>query len=113
MPVQGRMLNMTSCSHGGYRESDNRICARTFRVHIRTQVVTWCMRSPRQRHQSTAARGPLRVTAADFAAAETRVRPSAMREVALEVPNVSWDDVGGLDDVKQSLKVRRDCLPLD
>ncbi len=49
---------------------------------------------------------PLRVTAADFAAAETRVRPSAMREVALEVPNVSWDDVGGLDDVKQSLKVR-------
>ncbi len=48
----------------------------------------------------------LRVTAADFAAAETRVRPSAMREVALEVPNVSWDDVGGLDDVKQSLKVR-------
>ena len=53
------------------------------------------------------------MTAADFAAAETRVRPSAMREVALEVPNVSWDDVGGLDDVKQSLKVRRDCLPLD
>ena len=49
---------------------------------------------------------PLRVTAADFSAAETRVRPSAMREVALEVPNVSWDDVGGLDDVKQSLKVR-------
>jgi hypothetical protein len=29
-----------------------------------------------------------------------------MREVALEVPNVSWDDVGGLDDIKQSLKVR-------
>ena len=49
---------------------------------------------------------PLRVTAEDFSAAETRVRPSAMREVALEVPDVSWDDVGGLDDVKQSLKVR-------
>lgn len=39
-------------------------------------------------------------------AAETRVRPSAMREVALEVPNIGWDDVGGLDHIKQSLKVR-------
>ena len=37
-------------------------------------------------------------------AAETRVRPSAMREVALEVPNIGWDDVGGLDHIKQSLK---------
>ena len=56
------------------------------------------------------AAAPLRVTEADFSAAETRVRPSAMREVALEVPDVSWDDVGGLDDVKQSLKVRLACL---
>jgi SpoVK/Ycf46/Vps4 family AAA+-type ATPase len=40
----------------------------------------------------------------DFKVAETRVSPSAMREIALEVPNVSWDDVGGLDDVKARLK---------
>ncbi|PRW20261.1 Spermatogenesis-associated [Chlorella sorokiniana] len=44
------------------------------------------------------------VTLADFQAAETRVRPSAMRELALEVPKVSWDDIGGLEDVKQRLK---------
>jgi AAA family ATPase len=27
-----------------------------------------------------------------------------MRELAFEVPNVSWDDIGGLEDVKQQLK---------
>lgn len=34
------------------------------------------------------------------------MRPSAMREVALEVPSVGWSDVGGLEDIKQSLKAR-------
>lgn len=37
-------------------------------------------------------------------AAQTRVRPSAMREVALELPAVRWADVGGLADVKQRLR---------
>ncbi|GAX79006.1 hypothetical protein CEUSTIGMA_g6446.t1 [Chlamydomonas eustigma] len=40
----------------------------------------------------------------DFREAETRVRPSAMREVAVEVPKVHWNDVGGLEDVKERLK---------
>ncbi|DBA80088.1 TPA: hypothetical protein ACH3X2_007576 [Trebouxia sp. C0005] len=46
----------------------------------------------------------LLITLADFRVAETRVRPSAMREVALEVPKVCWGDVGGLDGVKQRLQ---------
>ncbi|MFX0049770.1 MAG: CDC48 family AAA ATPase [Candidatus Hermodarchaeota archaeon] len=29
--------------------------------------------------------------------------PSAMREVLLEIPNVRWNDIGGLEDVKQQL----------
>ena len=37
-------------------------------------------------------------------AAETRVRPSALREVAVEVPRVRWADVGGLQSVKQALR---------
>ena len=40
----------------------------------------------------------------DFKAAQTRVRPSAMREVALELPRVAWGDVGGLEAIKQRLK---------
>jgi len=32
------------------------------------------------------------------------VRPSALREVLIEIPNVKWDDIGGIEDVKQELK---------
>ncbi len=32
------------------------------------------------------------------------VRPSAMREVLIETPNVGWEDVGGLGSIKQELK---------
>jgi len=40
----------------------------------------------------------------DFTDALKIVRPSAMREVLVETPNVDWEDVGGLEDVKQELK---------
>jgi transitional endoplasmic reticulum ATPase len=40
----------------------------------------------------------------DFTKALKYVRPSAMREVLIEVPNVKWDNVGGLEEVKRNLK---------
>ena len=40
----------------------------------------------------------------DFEEALKFVRPSAMREVLVEVPNVKWDEIGGLEEVKQDLK---------
>ncbi|MEM1536067.1 MAG: CDC48 family AAA ATPase [Candidatus Pacearchaeota archaeon] len=46
----------------------------------------------------------LKVTAQDFKEALKVVRPSAMREVLVESPNVKWEDVGGLSKVKQELK---------
>ncbi|XP_050205238.1 calmodulin-interacting protein 111 isoform X2 [Mercurialis annua] len=39
----------------------------------------------------------------DFEKARMKVRPSAMREVMLEVPNVNWEDVGGQKEVKAQL----------
>ena len=44
------------------------------------------------------------VTHDDFKSALKEIQPSALREVLVQVPDVSWDDVGGLDDVKQELK---------
>ncbi len=44
------------------------------------------------------------VTYEDFLEALKRVEPSAMREVMVEVPKVRWDDIGGLEDVKQALR---------
>ncbi|MFX1295257.1 MAG: CDC48 family AAA ATPase [Promethearchaeota archaeon] len=46
----------------------------------------------------------LKVTRIDFKAAMKIVEPSAMREVLLEIPNVKWEQVGGLESVKQKLK---------
>ncbi|MEM5814680.1 MAG: CDC48 family AAA ATPase [Candidatus Aenigmatarchaeota archaeon] len=46
----------------------------------------------------------LLVTKEDFDYALRMVQPSAMREVLVEVPKVKWDDVGGLEEVKGSLK---------
>jgi len=45
----------------------------------------------------------LRVTREDFLEALKNIEPSAMREVLVEVPNVKWDDVGGLEHAKQEL----------
>ncbi len=40
----------------------------------------------------------------DFENALKVVEPSAMREVLVEVPKVKWEDIGGLEEVKQQLK---------
>ena len=46
----------------------------------------------------------LKINNDDFMQAINMIEPSAMREVMVEIPNVNWDDVGGLDGVKQELK---------
>ncbi len=46
----------------------------------------------------------LKVTKEDFENALKIVQPSAMREVFIEVPNVRWEDIGGLESVKQELR---------
>jgi transitional endoplasmic reticulum ATPase len=44
------------------------------------------------------------ITHDDFVEALKIVRPSAMREVLVETPNIGWNDVGGLDGIKRELK---------
>ncbi len=46
----------------------------------------------------------LKVSEEDFDHAMRMVEPSAMREVLVEVPNVNWEDVGGLENIKERLK---------
>jgi len=43
------------------------------------------------------------VTGEDFEASLKEVEPSAMREIFVEIPHVRWEDVGGMDDVRQEL----------
>jgi transitional endoplasmic reticulum ATPase len=44
------------------------------------------------------------VNTEDIMGAFREVTPTAMREVYIETPNVHWDEVGGLEEVKQALK---------
>ncbi len=44
------------------------------------------------------------VTMDDFTNVLQEMEPSALREVFVEVPNVTWNDIGGLSDVKQELQ---------
>ena len=46
----------------------------------------------------------LEITNEDFMEALKIVTPSAMREVFVEVPKVRWEDIGGLEQVKQELR---------
>ena len=46
----------------------------------------------------------LEVTMDNFLDAMKEVEPSAIREVFVEVPDVKWEDVGGLDEIKEALK---------
>lgn len=46
----------------------------------------------------------LEITHADIDAALQRTEPSALREVFVEIPEVNWTDIGGLDDTKGRLQ---------
>ncbi|KAJ3105811.1 hypothetical protein HDU97_007455 [Phlyctochytrium planicorne] len=46
----------------------------------------------------------IRVNKEDMEYALSRIKPSAMREIMVEVPRVLWDDIGGQADIKQRLK---------
>ncbi|XP_068439892.1 ATPase family gene 2 protein homolog A isoform X2 [Clinocottus analis] len=58
--------------------------------------------SPRPSDQQLT--GTVSVSLQDLQWAMTVVKPSAMREVAIDVPKVRWSDVGGMEEVKLKLK---------
>lgn len=46
----------------------------------------------------------MKVSMADFKDALADVEPSGMREVLVEIPKVTWDDVGGLEEVRKDIE---------
>jgi AAA family ATPase len=47
---------------------------------------------------------PMELTGESLRAAVKKVSPSALREISIEVPNVKWTDIGGMNSVKDSLR---------
>merc|ERR1712100_601114 len=48
--------------------------------------------------------GSLAITNEHFNESRTRVNPSSLRETVVAIPNVTWEDVGGLEEVKNELQ---------
>ena len=46
----------------------------------------------------------VKVTQSDFLTALKAVKPSVLRTVAVETPQVSWEEIGGLEEIKRTLR---------
>jgi transitional endoplasmic reticulum ATPase len=75
--------------------------ARRTHGFVGADLATLCREATRR--AVTRDRGPDAVCAADVDAARDAVDPSAMRGFTVSVPEVSYDDIGGLDEVKREL----------
>ena len=72
-------------------------------------------------HQSSAVSIMQKISPGDLDAARRAVRPTAMREIFVETPNVRWNDIGGQEETKENLeraliwpsKVRTTCVTLE
>ena len=54
----------------------------------------------------------MKVTDRDFREALKQIEPSSLRDVAIEIPSTHWEEVGGLESVKQALReVGRAAVP--
>ncbi len=45
----------------------------------------------------------MKITMDDFTEALTDIEPSGMRELSVEIPKVSWDEIGGVDEIRKEL----------
>jgi len=46
----------------------------------------------------------VQILTSDFGTALREIGPSALREILVEIPNVTWEDIGGSEDVKRQLR---------
>jgi len=45
----------------------------------------------------------IKITEEDFSEAFREIQPSALREILIEIPDTTWNDVGGLEEARQEL----------
>ncbi|KAG2220538.1 hypothetical protein INT45_004144, partial [Circinella minor] len=93
--TEKELLALASKSHGYVGADLAAVCREAGLKCIRRNTII------KQEHQE---QPDLRVNILDMNEAISEIRPSAMREIMLEVPKVYWSDVGGQEDIKQRLK---------
>ncbi|ASA77895.1 CDC48 family AAA ATPase [Thermococcus sp. 5-4] len=99
-----RMLEEIAEKTHGFVGADLAALAREAAMVVLRRLINEGKISPEQERIPPEVLQQLRVRKADFYEALKMVEPSALREVLIEMPNVRWEDVGGLEEVKQELK---------
>jgi len=99
---EGLMNEIASKTHGFVGADINALAKEAAMVVLRRLLPKLKLEEDEEIPQEVLAE--LKVTKKDFDDSLRVVRPSAMREVLVETPNVKWDDIGGIENVKTELK---------
>ncbi len=95
MPLEGVDLGAIADLTVGMVGADLKaVCQKAAYIALRRQVVSLQDSIP----------DDLTVSAEDFGLAQREIKPSVLRSVEVESPNVPWDEIGGLPDIKRTLQ---------
>lgn len=97
-----KLDDLSSITHGFVGADLSALCKEAAMASLRRVLPELKLKEDEPLSQEFLAK--LQVTSKDFKDALKNVKPSAMREVLVESPNVRWTDIGGLEQVKQDLK---------
>jgi len=95
------VTHLASVTHGFTGADLNALCREAAMAALRRQLPAMSLDTGPIPYEAL---GALDVSMADFREALSEVAPSGLREVSVEVPNVRWDEVGGLEPIKAALK---------
>lgn len=92
--------NLAELTHGFTGADLNALCREAAMAALRRQLPELSLGSGPMPYEALLT---MNVQMADFHDGLSEVAPSGLREVAVEVPNVKWEDVGGLEAIKTTL----------
>ncbi len=95
------LADLAQTTHGFTGADLNALCREAAMAALRRQLPELSLGSGPVPYEALMA---MEVNMPDFREALSEVAPSGLREVSVEVPNVRWDDVGGLEPIKTALR---------
>jgi transitional endoplasmic reticulum ATPase len=95
------LADLAAVTHGFTGADLNALCREAAMAALRRQLPELSLGSGPIPYEALMT---MEVKMPDFVEALSEVAPSGLREVAVEVPNVRWEDVGGLESVKETLR---------
>ncbi len=95
------LADLAATTHGFTGADLNALCREAAMAALRRQLPELSLGAGPVPYEALMA---MEVKMLDFREALSEVAPSGLREVSVEVPNVRWDDVGGLEPIKTALR---------